>query len=376
MGTLRRVSGAIAVAVAAGALAAGCGGGSGDPELSIYLSAPLRGPVAADGRDIADGARLALGDAGREAGGVAVRLKVLDDAGSGGSEAALAGANARRATEDSTAIAYLGELDSGTTRTSLPITNEAGLLQVSPGASAVDLTREAPGSDQVPTEVQPSGTRTFGRVVPADTVQGAAAAGALKRIGIRSVVALGAESPYSASLLDGFRSISGGPSVAPQGFQGGVDGIYVDAARPLGNVLGFHRGESRTIGADAQISGSPPRTKLPPGSTLVSGPLAPSQLPAGDFADRFRAVYGHAPGRFAAYGYEAMAVALDAIDRADDPLDRGSVVDALFATEARDSILGTYSIDEAGDTTLGGVGDYRAQRGGRLEPAPGPLAAP
>jgi len=376
MSRLRLMSGAVAAAAAAGALAAGCGGGGGEPELSIYLSSPLRGPLAADGHDVADGARLALADAGREAGGVDVRLRVLDDAGSGGSEAALAGANARRATEDSTAIAYLGELDSGTTRTSLPITNEAGLLQISPGASAVDLTREAPGSDQVPTEVQPSGTRTFGRVIPADTAQGAAAAGALERIGIRSVVALGGKGPYPASLLDGFESISGSPSVAPQGFQGGVDGIYVVAARPLASVLGLNRGESRTIGADAQISGSPPETKLPATSTLVSGPLAPSQLPAGDFADRFRSAYGRAPGRFAAYGYEAMAVALDAIDRADDPLDRGSVVDAFFATADRDSILGPYSIDEAGDTTLPRVGAYEAQRGGRLEPAPRPLGAP
>ena len=69
-----------------------------------------------------------------------MKLEVLDDAGPSGATDALAGANARRATEDSTAIAYVGELDSGTTRTSLPITNEAGLLQVSPGASAVDLT--------------------------------------------------------------------------------------------------------------------------------------------------------------------------------------------------------------------------------------------
>ena len=101
--------------------------------------------------------RQALGDAGDRAGGTEVKLEVLDDAGPGGATDALAGANARRATEDSTAIAYVGELDSGTTRTSLPITNEAGLLQVSPGASAVDLTRSAPGSDQIPEEVQPSG---------------------------------------------------------------------------------------------------------------------------------------------------------------------------------------------------------------------------
>ena len=108
---------------------------------------------------------------------------------------------------------------------------------------------------------------------------------------------------------------------------------------------------------------------------LVSGPQAPSQLPDGDFATRFRSRYGRAPGRFAAYGYEAMAVVLDAIDRAGDPLDRRSVIDAFFATGARQSILGTYSIDEVGDTTLDRVGAY-ASAGGRLRPAPEPLAVP
>jgi len=374
MRNLRRLSGVIAAAVAVGTLAAGCGGGGGDPELSIYLSAPLRGPVAADGRDVADGARLALADAGAEAGGVTVELKVLDDAGSGGSAAALAGANARRATEDSTAIAYLGELDSGTTRTSLPITNEAGLLQVSPGASAVDLTREAPGSDQVPTAVQPSGTRTFGRVVPADTAQGAAVAGALAdEPDIGRVALAGPESPYGQSLRDGFQSVSAAPAVA-----GGAaaDAIYDISPRP-GALADQGAGpDARLYGADAQIFAAPPRTKLPPGSTLASGPLAPPQLPAGDFADRFRSADDRAPGRFAAYGYEAMAVVLDAIDRADDPLDRRSVVDAFFATADRDSILGTYSIDEAGDTTLDSVGAYEAQGGGGLAPATRPLEIP
>ena len=172
-------------------VAAGCGSSSsGDPALTVYVSAPLSGPDAGDGGDVADAARRALEDAGGQAGGTEVKLVVLDDAGPGGATDALAGANARQATEDSTAIAYVGELDSGTTRTSLPITNQAGMLQVSPGASAVDLTRSAPGSDQIPQETQPSGSRTFGRVIPSDTVQGAAAAVAAGDAGVRSVVAI------------------------------------------------------------------------------------------------------------------------------------------------------------------------------------------
>ena len=61
-----------------------------------------------------------------------------------------------------------------------------------------------------------------------------------------------------------------------------------------------------------------------------------------------------------------MAVVLDAIKRAGDKgNDRQAVIDAFFATKDRDSVLGTYSIDENGDTTLT---DYGAQKveGGKL----------
>ena len=58
---------------------------------------------------------------------------------------------------------------------------------------------------------------------------------------------------------------------------------------------------------------------------------------------------------------------LDSIDRATDPTDRTAVIDAFFATTDRDSVLGTYSIDEVGDTTLDRVTRLRAT--GRARPA-------
>jgi branched-chain amino acid transport system substrate-binding protein len=55
-----------------------------------------------------------------------------------------------------------------------------------------------------------------------------------------------------------------------------------------------------------------------------------------------------------------MAVALDSIRRAGERGDyRAAVVNAFFDTEDRDSILGTYSIDEVGNTTLGRMAGYR-----------------
>jgi branched-chain amino acid transport system substrate-binding protein len=62
---------------------------------------------------------------------------------------------------------------------------------------------------------------------------------------------------------------------------------------------------------------------------------------------------------YAIYGYETMALALDVLKRAGDKAnDRAEVVKQLFATKDRESVLGTYSIDPNGDTTLTDYGLY------------------
>jgi branched-chain amino acid transport system substrate-binding protein len=357
----------------------GCGSSSeGDARLTIYVSAPLSGPRAADGRDVADGARLALADAGGEAGGVEVRLRELDDAGAGGWEEARTGANARRAAQDSTSIAYVGELDSGASRTSIPITNEAGILQVSPGSGAEDLTREEPGTSGVP-PLQSTGERTFGRVIPSDRAQGEAAGAWMAREGAATVRVYGgagrAGQPdaFADALVAGIEAAPGAPEPVPEG---AADASFV-----------VHSEDARRPPASAPVYGSDDllepalRQPGPPGAEplhVVSAALAPSQLPsaAAGFLGRFRDRYGREPGRYAAYGYEATALALDSIGRADDPLDRGSVADAFFATTDRDSILGTYSIDSVGDTTLRALGAYRIGADLRPRPERAPLDLP
>ena len=170
--------------VAAGALLlaflAGCSSGS-EPKpgshLEVYLGAPLSGPEAKGGRACAGGARAVLEEAGSAAAGIEVGLTVLDAwAASAGDSAAVAGDNARVATQDSTSIAYLGETDSALTRTSLPITNDAGLLQVSPARPAPELLSPFEGSDEVPDETQPSGARTFGALADPGSPRTACAA--------------------------------------------------------------------------------------------------------------------------------------------------------------------------------------------------------
>ena len=50
-------------------------------------------------------------------------------------------------------------------------------------------------------------------------------------------------------------------------------------------------------------------------------------------------------------------------------------VDAFFATADRESILGTYSIDEVGDTTLPDLGAYEIVDG-KASPLAGSLQRP
>ena len=346
---------------------------AGDPELAIYLSAPLSGPRAADGRDIADGARLALADAGGEAAGIAVDLNVLDDATDGGWQSALSGANARRASEDASAIAYIGELDSGATRTSLPITNQAGLLQVSSGSGADDLTRDFPGGSQIPELVQPSGSRTFGRVIPSDVAQGEAAADLMSGLGIRSVEVIRDESAFSGSLRAGLESVSDAPAITgaePDAIFFATADAGPEAKLPLPAAVDAGFGSDALLDpTDIEALGGP--------ISVTSAALDPRQLPASaaGFLSDFEAAYDRLPGRYSAYGYEAMAVALDSISRAEDPLDRSAVVDAFFATADRDSILGTYSIDEVGDTSLPTLGAYEILDG-RAAPLAGSLQRP
>jgi branched-chain amino acid transport system substrate-binding protein len=329
---------------------AGCGGGpepTADAVLRVYVSLP----PGADGQDAADGARLALVDANGEAGGATVEATYLDPADS----PADVGANARAATQDSTAIAYLGDFDSGATRTSLPITNTAGLLQVSPASAATDLVVAFPGSDEI-SEFQTSGSRTFGRVVPGDEAQARAAAGWVDELGVDSVSITADNSDFGKDVGTSFRDA--------------LERTQISDAADLDFYAGIGRPSDAgsVMVTDAQLTDDS-IPNLADGTLATSAALDPSQLPpvADEFRGRFVVEYDRTPGRYAAYGYEAMAVILDSIDRADDPTDRAAVVEAFFATTDRASILGTYSIEDSGETTLDQMTGYEVS-GGRIQP--------
>lgn len=117
------------VVLAAAGLAAGCGEGGAEEgaRLNLYVSAPLQGTEGEMGRELCAEASREARRAG-EPGGFQLRVVCLDAAGPEGRwTLAQVGANARRATEDSRSVAYVGEPSREARRQSQPIVEAAGI---------------------------------------------------------------------------------------------------------------------------------------------------------------------------------------------------------------------------------------------------------
>ncbi len=375
----------------------GTTGDGGGGTLTIYSSLPLQGDSRPQSEDVVNGMKLALEQKGGKAGDVTIKYVSLDDAtaSTGKWEPGQVSSNARKAVGDETAIAYLGEFNSGASAVSIPIVNEAGILQVSPSNTYVGLTRAEGAEKGEPDKYYPTGERTFGRVVPADHIQAAAQVSYMKEQGCTNVYILNDKEVYGKGLADQVEKIAG-----EQGLEVlGNDGIDTKAAnfRALASKVGganadcfFFGGITQNKGVQVfkDVAAAAKDIKMfgPDGvaesafteklggiekNVFITNPtLDPKFYPpaAQKFFEEFESKYGKKPEPYAIYGFEAMSVALEAIEAAGDaaaatPEGRKAVVDAFFATKGRSGLLGTYDIDENGDTTLTDYGSYRVKDG-------------
>jgi branched-chain amino acid transport system substrate-binding protein len=328
----------------------GCGvAGSAAIEapVTVYVSQPLTGPRSVEGRDAADGARLALEEAGGRAGSIEVQAHFLDDARGKVWDPVAVGTNARQAVQDSSAAAYIGELDSEPTRASVPITNDAGLVEVSPGAGAVDLTGPAAGYPDSPDRYRPSGSATFARTVPSDELVVDAAADLISELGATRAEVSSDGSPFQKLAATEFVSAAG-----RHGVQAGVGSSAAGAAS-------YDPGAQRLTWKGRVYE--------------LSAELDPKLLPDKQFDTRFARRFHRNPGDYAAYGYEAMALALQAIRGAgtDASSFRDKVRNGVFGAHRDGTVLGSYAITSDGDTTECMIQRYRVEGSDRI-----PLGAP
>jgi hypothetical protein len=123
----------VLVAAAFAVIAAGCGeeGAEADAPVTVYVSAPLHGAEATAGKRLCEGARNEAARSGGKVEDLQLEVVCLDAAGGTGRwTLEQVGANARRATEDSTTIAYVGEPDPRAREQSRPIVAAAEIAEL------------------------------------------------------------------------------------------------------------------------------------------------------------------------------------------------------------------------------------------------------
>jgi branched-chain amino acid transport system substrate-binding protein len=414
MSFLRKATSGALVACAAVAIAA-CGssssssssksaaasGGSGGTTIDIYSSLPLQGAVSAQTGPTVNGIKLALAQAGGKAGKFTVNYQSLDD--STATSAATtcdvnqSAANARKVATDPKAVYYIGEFNSGCSKVTIPILNQAGVPQVSPANTYVGLTTNDAGSAPgEPQKYYPTGKRTYLRLVPRDSIQSVAGLIAMKAAGCSRIAVTNDKTAYGQGLATQVvlhkgaygLTVTGNTALDPTApnYRAYASSIKAQGVNCV--YTGFNpSGEVELI---KDIENAIPKTKIFGGDGVCSAAItnaAMHGIPAADdplfnctvatldlkaypggksFLAAYKAKYGVAnPDPYAIYGYEAMKLGLDTITSLGSKgNDKAAVLAALFAIKARHSVLGTYGFDKNGDTTLKTYGLYKVGKDG------------
>jgi branched-chain amino acid transport system substrate-binding protein len=327
---------------------------------ALVVSVPLEGPTSEAGADAAEGVLLAVEDAGSP-----VHV-LVEDAGAGpcGRHAP---ANAERAARNPEVVAYLGEFHSAATELSLPLLEAAGV----PHVSFSNTLRRLVG-------------RSFVNVMPTDERQAVALVRWMAESGVSRPFLADDGEDYGADMrwlvhraLAACGDAVAGAARIDNGLVKRVDAEHADSVfigaaadeRTPSLLAGLHElaPDALLFGMEGLLSNelaeSVPR-EAAKRLRVTAGPVCADQLPAAGRAvvvERLRERLGHGPDAHAVYAYEAALLVLEAHARVGG--DRAALLAELRATRDRDSVVGRYSIDRHGATTLGTAGRLRVEDG-------------
>ena len=323
--------------------------------LTIYVSAaPTDQPQVA--QDVLDAEQLAFSQGSHAVGGRTIRMLTV--------HGSTVSAQARTVIQDTSSVAYLGEIVPGSSYASLGITNALDILQVTPTDTALELTEATPAVANAPDGYYESlGTygRTFARVVPTSGDEAKAQVQEMQALGVSKLYVSSDGSDYGAAIANAVtHDVGGGITLVSSA--AAADGVFYGSASPavaarFFNTVAASNPSAKLFGpsaldAPAFVSALSPAVR----NLYVSVPgfLKADLTPAGTtFVSQFTSMFGHAPAVQAIFGYEAMAAVLSVLKQAGTSANsRSTVVKGFFAIRNRQSVLGTYSIDSNGDTSI------------------------
>jgi len=373
-----------ALALVVGACGGGGGGGGGATTaktVKILSSLPMTGASRTQTVEIVNSIQMAIADT--KINNVTVQFEALDDAtaAKGSWDAAQEAENARKAINDKSVVAYIGTYNSGAAKVSIPLLNQAGLVMVSPANTYPGLTKPGKGEANEPNTYFPNGKRNYARVVPADDLQGAVGAVWAKDLGAKKVYIVHDTQLYGKGIADVFRAKAKDIGLTEAGYEGadkadnyralankikdsGADLVYyggivdnnpavllkdVRAVLPSIKFMG-----PDGINCSEFLKQAGPSADQNVYSTFGGVPPEKYTGKAADWLKAYNAKYSNNnPNPYAIYGYEAAKVVLAGIAQAGDKADdRATVLANVMGTKDYDGVLGKWSFDANGDTTL------------------------
>jgi branched-chain amino acid transport system substrate-binding protein len=365
---------------ASGAPAAAGSGGT----IKIGVDLPVSGADAAIGVPTQNGAVLAIEQANKNGftGGVfKLEASLLDDAVQGKHDPAAGAQNVKTFIADSAVLAMVGPFNSNVAKSEIPLTNDAGLAQISPSATNDGLTV---GDDAKNLRTAHPDVNAFFRVCTNDKRQGAALAQFAQKLGYKKIFFVDDNETYGLGLSNTvetqFKAL-GGTSLGhehitanQQDFKAlltkvasmSPDAVFYGGTTSSGGGLLRRQmadvGMSRIpyMGGDG-ISDTAEFVKEagPMAQNVYYSVAAPdvSKIPAATaFVQAYKARFKSDVGPYSAPAFAATQIIIAAIEKAvkDDggkvPT-RADVLKDIAATSDFPSPIGKIGFDAGGDTT-------------------------
>jgi len=363
--------------------------GSGSPDLIVASDLPLQGAIRHQTVQVSRAELWALANAGWKAGSFKIGYQSCDDstAQTGGWDTAKCATNAHLYANNRSVIAVLGTFNSGCAKIEVPIGNRASLLWISPANTNPGLTKKWDVGE--PQKYYPTGVRNYARVVATDDIQGPADAMWSKALGFKKVYVLNDKQTYGFGVATTYKKAATKLGIKVVGFQGwdakassyealanaikasGAQAVFlggiacnngaklmqdiksVDPSIKLQMPDGFSDPNANGAvanGAYISVAGQPPKSLTGFGATFVKS---------------FGKSIGATPNPYAAYGAQAMLVAMQAVGA--HPGDRAAITKTVFGLHVSGGVLGNFTIGANGDTDALAITIYK-QAGKQLVP--------
>ena len=366
------------------------------------VAIPKEGPLAHIGRDAERAARMQFESRSKSGFLGALRLVTVDEAEKSAPyiDPERIAQRTQEQVDSGTVVAWVGGIDSDAVAVELPRLNEAGIVAVSPSATATPFNLRDPAFPGAPIKYFPAFAKfglTFARTAPTDITLGRGCLASLAKQSVTRVFTLDAGDTDGDSFSSAVQSQAPSVGVELVGHESvsrstaDWDGLSRQIASSKAQVIIWG---SALSGVESEFWASlkqagvsipvlfgpamPPTEllKLPKGAqtSSICSASAPGEslgVPGSRFAQEFKTRWGHDPAAGSLRGAAAMALALKALEQANGKAGTEAALEASRASTALrlsrisrfDSLLGPMELSPVGNWNQAPIGMWQLSAG-------------